>query len=270
MGLRGDEQNKYGFFTLPRIAVLFKMTPRWSVRLGGGLGYQVPTVFNALPDQSDFAGIWPVGSQVKAPASAGCNLDLNYDKDITDELTFSYDQSFFWTRINHAVIPRPDSLSRGIYSWKNAYSPEMAKGLESNFKFDMDEWEFVADYTYTDARDRFDKVQPHVPLDPVNKVLLTLVYEDPDHFRAGVEGYYSGRQYLSDGKRARDYWTVDLLAEKTFKYVSVIANIENVTDTRQFRFGPMVLPPYRRPVFTEIYAPVAGITANVELRIRCL
>jgi iron complex outermembrane receptor protein len=270
MGLRGDEQNKYGFFALPRVAVLFKMRPQWAARLGGGLGYQVPTVFNTLPDQSDFTGVRPIGSQVKAPGSLGGNLDFSYEKALSDELTFSYDQSFFLTRINHPVIPRSDSLSKGIYVLENASSPEIAKGLESNFRVDAGDWESVADYTCTGARNRFDKARPHVPLDPADKVLLTLVYEDPDNIRAGVEGYYSGRQYLSDGKRAREYWTVDVMAEKTFRYLSIIANIENITDTRQSRFGPMVLPPYSRPVFSEIYAPVAGITANIELRIRCL
>lgn len=267
-GFRGDEQNKYGFFALPRVALLYKISEGLSARMGAGLGYQIPTVFNILPDQSDFSHVLPVSNLVTAITSKGANLDLHYVTDLSDELTFAYDQTFFITRINNPVIPQADSLSKGIYYFKNAPGPEIAKGVESNFTFDLDNWEFVADYTYTHAKNYFDRIHPFVPLDPVNKILLTLVYEKENNFRTGVEWYYSGRQYLSDGNPTRNYWTMDLVGEKTFHYFSIIANIENLFDVRQSRFGPLVFPPYNHPSFAEIYAPLAGMIANIEVRIR--
>ncbi|HUZ57361.1 MAG TPA: TonB-dependent receptor [Hanamia sp.] len=266
IGFRGDAQNKYGVFPLPRIALLYKFSPAVYARIGAGMGYQVPTVFNILPDQSDFSNVLPISNAVKATTSKGLNLDVNYTTNLSDEITFTYDQNFFITSINNPVIPQPDSLGEGIYDLVNAGGAELARGLESNFTFNMDNWEFDADYTYTNATNRFDKIRPQVPLDPKNKVLLTLVYEKENHFKAGIEGYYSGKQYLSDGSQARDYWTVDLVAEKMFKHFSIVANIENVTDTRQSRFGPLVMPPYNHPSFSEIYAPLAGRIANLEIR----
>lgn len=267
-GFRGDEQNKYGFFALPRFAVLYKINPELSARVGGGMGYQVPTIFNILPDQSDFSKVLPISHAVSAITSKGANLDLHYVTDLTDELSFAYDQTFFITRINNPVIPQTDSLARGIYYFENAAGPEVAKGFESNFTFDLDDWEFVADYTYTNSKNYFNKIHPFVPLNPISKVLLTLVYEKENNFRTGVEWFYSGRQYLSDGSRARNYWTMDLVGEKTFHYLSLIANIENLFDVRQSRFGPLVFPPYNHPSFAEIYAPIEGIIVNLEMRIR--
>jgi iron complex outermembrane receptor protein len=267
-GFRGDEQNSYGFFPLPRVALLYKIREGLSARIGGGFGYQVPTIFNVLPDQSDFSNVRSVSKQVAAITSRGANLGLNYVTDLSDELTLAYDQTFFVTRINKPIIPESDSLLKGVYYFKNANAPEVAKGIESNFKFDMDDWEFVVDYTYTNARNRFDQDHPYVPLDPINKILLTLIYEKENDFRAGIEGYYSGRQYLRDGTKARDYWTVDVVGEKMFKYFSIMGNIENIQDTRQSRFGPLVFPPYNHPTFAEIFAPIAGITAHIEVRIR--
>lgn len=267
-GFRGDKQNKYGLFALPRFAVLYKITPDLSARIGGGMGYQIPTIFNVLPDQSDFSNVLPISNQVAAITSKGANLNLHYVTDLTDELSLAYDQTFFITRINNPVIPQTDSLSKGIYYFENAAGPEAAKGFESNFTFDLDDWEFVADYTYTNSKNYFDKIHPFVPLNPISKILLTLVYEKENNFRTGVEWFYSGRQYLSDGSPARDYWTMDLVGEKTFHYLSLIANIENLFDVRQSRFGPLVFPPYDHPSFAEIYAPVDGIIVNLEMRIR--
>ncbi|TAN13031.1 MAG: TonB-dependent receptor [Chitinophagaceae bacterium] len=267
-GFRGDEQNKYGFFALPRFAVLYKINPGLSARIGGGMGYQIPTIFNILPDQSDFSEVLPINNRVSAITSKGANLDLHYVTDLTDELSFAYDQTFFITRINNPVIPQTDSLSQGIYYFENAAGPEVAKGFESNFTFDLDDWEFVADYTYTNSKNYFDKIHPFVPLNPISKILLTLVYEKENNFRTGVEWFYSGRQYLSDGSRARNYWTMDLVGEKTFHFLSLIANIENLFDVRQSRFSPLVFPPYNHPSFAEIYAPVEGIIVNLEMRIR--
>lgn len=266
IGFRADKQNKFGYFPLPRVALLYKISPDFFARIGGGMGYQIPTIFNILPDQSDFSHVLPIGNTIKSTQSKGVNLDFNYSTKLGDDIAFTYNQNFFLTHISNPVFPQPDSLKKGVYDLINTGGTELAKGLESNFKFDMDNWEFVADYTYTNTKNRFDNNSQPVPLNPIHKVLLTLVYEKEGHFRAGIEGYYSGAQYLSDGSRTRDYTTVDLVAEKMFKHFSIIANIENIADTRQSRFGPLVNPPYNNPTFSEIYTPLAGRVANLEIR----
>ena len=43
-GLRFDHQNEYSSFFLPRIALLAKINPKLTLRLGGGLGYKTPKV----------------------------------------------------------------------------------------------------------------------------------------------------------------------------------------------------------------------------------
>lgn len=45
-GLRGDYIRQFGFALLPRLSAMLKLSPPLTVRLGGGLGYKTPTVFN--------------------------------------------------------------------------------------------------------------------------------------------------------------------------------------------------------------------------------
>jgi iron complex outermembrane receptor protein len=59
-----------------------------------------------------------------------------------------------------------------------------------------------------------------------------------------------------------------LLLEKDIKKVSVVLNFEDLTDTRQTRFGPVVIPPYTNPAFKEIYAPLEGFMANLAVKVR--
>ena len=45
-GLRGDYVKDYGFIVLPRISALFKLSDKFSTRIGGGFGYKPPTIFS--------------------------------------------------------------------------------------------------------------------------------------------------------------------------------------------------------------------------------
>ncbi|MEO8795520.1 MAG: TonB-dependent receptor, partial [Daejeonella sp.] len=59
-GIRGDYQNEYGFFALPRISALLKVSPKLSLRLGGGLGYKTPTVFTEDAERIQFRNVLPI------------------------------------------------------------------------------------------------------------------------------------------------------------------------------------------------------------------
>jgi iron complex outermembrane receptor protein len=86
-GLRGDYQNEYGFFALPRISALYKANQKLSMRLGGGLGYKTPTVFTEDAERIQFRNVLPIDvSNTKAEQSIGTNFDINYKTPISDEV----------------------------------------------------------------------------------------------------------------------------------------------------------------------------------------
>jgi len=66
-GLRGDYQNEYGFFALPRISAMYKIHPKLTMRLGGGLGYKTPNVFTEDAERIQFRNVLPIDvSKTKA------------------------------------------------------------------------------------------------------------------------------------------------------------------------------------------------------------
>jgi iron complex outermembrane receptor protein len=78
-GLRGDYVNEYGFELLPRVSAMYKITPRFTTRLGGGFGYKSPTIFTEEAERRQFQQIQPINiNSSRNERSAGGNWDLNY------------------------------------------------------------------------------------------------------------------------------------------------------------------------------------------------
>jgi hypothetical protein len=65
------------------------------------------------------------------------------------------------------------------------------------------------------------------------------------HARVRAIPYFMRNQFLTDGSRMPSYWVLGIFGEKIFGKFSLFFNAENITDTRQGRFGPVVLPPHQ-------------------------
>jgi outer membrane receptor for ferrienterochelin and colicins len=84
-GLRTDYQNQFGFFVLPRLAVMYKFSKEFYMRVGSGLGYKLPTIFSTEAEEAGINKIQPLSKNIKAEKSTGGNLDFNYKKRLGDE-----------------------------------------------------------------------------------------------------------------------------------------------------------------------------------------
>ena len=269
-GIRNDDQNRYGNFLLPRIAVLYKMSSQWSLRTGGGLGYKSETIFDAQTEETAYKDVLPIGDTVRAERSAGLNADLSYSGSLGEDAHLTVDQSFFYTAVDHPLEldSLPPNAAGTVYTYfRNAAHPYTTRGFETSLRLRQDDWSLFAGYTYVDARTGIPSL-PHIALAPQSKVVFDLSNEKDNDYRIALEAFYTGPQYLYDGTKTRDFWVTGLLLEKDIKKVSVVLNFEDLTDTRQTRFGPVVIPPYANPAFKEIYAPLEGFMANLALKVR--
>ncbi len=272
-GLRTDYQNKYKAFVLPQAFLLYKFTDNFYARAGGGFGYKVPNVFTAeVADEAEltaFSNVRPLGSNVKAEKSTGLSLDFNYHSLLLDKLLVTIDQAFYYTKVTDPLTLNvenlfgKDSLASNVIIYYNSPSPLQARGFDTNIQLNLEDFELYFDYTYTDAM----MGSSFLELTPKNSLYITLTYEKEDDWRTGIEAFYTGRQYLNGGNESPNYWTVGVMVQKYFEHFSVVANVENMFDVRQSRFGRIVCPPYTNPTFAQIYAPLDGMVANVAIKI---
>ncbi len=64
---------------LPRVSALFKWSPLWTSRIGGGMGYKTPTIFTEETERIQYQGVLPVSSDSnRLERSYGVNADVNY------------------------------------------------------------------------------------------------------------------------------------------------------------------------------------------------
>jgi iron complex outermembrane receptor protein len=266
-GVRTDYVVDYGFAFLPRISALFKINQKWTSRLGGGFGYKTPTPFTEESERIQYQHVLPINTDLnKLERSYGMNADLNYRTVIADEITCSVNQLFFYTRLNNPLMLIP--LSDGAHQFQNISGYADTKGAETNLKIKYDDFIVYFGYTFTDAVIHENSRHYQNPLTPKHTLSAVVMYEEDDKWRIGLEAYYTDKQRLNDGTTGRSYWIFGAMAERIWEKFSIYVNCENLTDTRQTRFGSIYTGTITNPVFKDIYAPVDGFVVNAGIKIK--
>jgi outer membrane receptor for ferrienterochelin and colicins len=263
-GLRLDYDLNYGLFALPRISLLAKINDSWSARVGGGLGYKLPTIFTEDAENLTYQGILPINiDQTEAERSIGGNLDINYQTLLGDEWTLSINQLFFYTSLNSALVFRENNL--GQYYYENADGPVTTQGIETNIKLGYRDFKLFANYALINTRLKYDNLNEQKPLTPKHNIGSVLMYEAEDKWRIGLEAYYTGTQFRSDRTQTSDFWRMGFMVMRKIKSLSLYINFENFTDTRQHKLEDFVIDDHLKPNFPEIWAPTDGIIVNAGL-----
>ncbi len=265
-GFRLDAVKDYGAFALPRISLLYRFSDHLSSRLGFGLGYKTPSIFTEEAETLLFQNVLPIGNNLKAERSRGGTFDLNYRNTIGEKFSYSLNQLFFYTEITDPLVLQ--NSEKGSYFFLNAEQSVKSRGFESNAKFIYDFAKLFLGYTYTDARAEYLTANQFLPFLPKHKINSALLFEKAENFKAGIEAYYTGAQFLSDGFKTKPYLEVGVFAEKTFGRYSLFINGENLTDIRQSRYTPVVFPPHQNPTFSEIYTHTEGRIFNGGIKVR--
>ncbi len=263
---KNNNYSKNQIFILPRISTLFKLSDKVTSRIGGGLGYKIPTIFTEQTESLQYKNVLAL-SNVTAEKSIGGTADINYRTTLFNDLSFTINQMFFYTNINKPLV-----LTSGIngdYFFTNASKPVISSGFETNLKFIYKEdLKLFVGYTFTNANATYKTGNQFLPLLPKHKLNLTMMYEKEDNFKFGLEGYFTDRQYLYNGSRTPSFWEFGFMAQKTIKKVSAFINFENFTDQRQSKYKTVANPPHNNPTFDDIWNHTEGFVMNGGIKLK--
>ena len=250
-----------GVFILPRINGVFKINEHFTSRIGGGLGYKMPSIFSEAAEGKGFKDIQALNfANTYAEKSYGGNADINY-KNQFEEVSFSINQLFFYTYLNKPLLLVGNNF-------QNANGFIDSKGAETNIKIRWEALHFFAGYTYTDAKRHFNTIISQQPLTSQHRLNSVLMLEADGKYRIGLEGLYVSNQQLSDGTIGNGYVMFGFLAEKMWEHFNIFLNAENFTDRRQTRWDKVFTGSITNPVFSDIYAPTDGIVINFGVKIK--
>lgn len=264
-GLRGDYVKQYGFELLPRVAVMLKITPQLTARLGGGLGYKTPTVFNEESEKVHLQNILPINQPVSNnERSTGGNFDLNYRAEF-GEIGFTVNQLFFYTKLNKPLVLT--ITAAGNNEFINATGFIDTRGMETNLRFTYKDFKLFVGYTFADVNSHFNNSKKSFPLTAKHRLNNVLMYEGEGKLKIGFEAYYFSPQKLTDGSQGKAYWINGLMAEQQLENFSIFINFENMFDTRQTKFDTIYIGTLNNPIFRDIYAPVDGFVVNGGIKI---
>jgi len=264
-GLRADVVSPFGAALLPRISAMLKMSPSLTLRLGGGLGYKTPTVFNEAAEQTQFQRILPINElKTENERSAGGNVDINYRTTI-GEIGFSLNHLFFYTSLSNPLVLTANANN---FEFVNGNGRIDTKGMETNLKFTYSDFKLFVGYTYADVNSYFNNIKSWFPLTARHRLNNVLMYEKDEQLKIGLEAYYFSSQKLNDGAQGQSFWTFGIMGEKVWEKFSVFLNFENFTDNRQTRFDTIYTGSISNPSFRDIYAPVDGFVVNGGIKIK--
>ena len=91
---KNNNYHKNQTFLLQRISTLFKLSDKITSRIGGGLGYKIPTVFTEQTESMQYQNLLSLNN-VEAESSIGGTADVNYRTTLFDDLSFSINPNVF-------------------------------------------------------------------------------------------------------------------------------------------------------------------------------
>jgi len=267
-GLRTDYVTDYGFTVLPRISSHFRITDKFSSRVGGGFGYKAPTIFSEDSERIQFQNVLPIDDDKnKLEKSYGANVDFTYKTGLFDNQVFlSINQLFFYTYLKNPL--ELQAANSNQWQFNNIDGHMDSKGAETNMKISYKDFSLFFGYTYIDAKIKENDRSYLKTLTPKHKINSVLMYEIEDKWKIGLEAYYTGKQKLNDGKTGQGYLICGLMMQRIWEKFSIYANFENFTDRRQTRFDSIYTGSMTNPEFRDIYAPLDGFILNAGIIIK--
>lgn len=257
---RADFHSEYGTLFSPRVSALLR-GGAWTSRLSLGQGFSAPS---ALTEETEAAGL----ARLTIPAPLKVERGRGFTFDLTRRWRLvTATATVFGSTITHPIYVDQTSA----YTLTNLRVPTHNVGVEFVSVLRKESFSATASYVFTYTRQQPGLMPEAVPLTPRHTAGLVGTWEKPNNMRFGVEGYYTGVQFLEDNpyrRESKPYVLVGFLAEKQFGAFRLFLNAENLGDVRQTDTDPLLRP--QRGVdgrwTTDAWAPLDGRVFNGGVR----
>lgn len=277
-GYRIDHHSQFGYFSTPRIHIMYKPWEQLSIRTSLGKGYHNPSAIaensNLLASNRQF--IFEESPRLEKAWNFGLNLTQRY-KVWDKSLTISTD--YYHTRFKNQYIVDTDRDATSVYfynldgkSYSNSYQLEVntqpLKGLDLTMA-----------YRINDVKTTINGKLQQKPLVSKSKGLITIGYKTPLkkwQFDYTIQLNGKGRLpnmngYPAEVQKGRNfsaYTTMNFQITKLFRRWDLYAGVENLTDFVQHH--PIIYPndPYN-PYFdaSQVWGPITGAKLYAGIRI---
>jgi outer membrane receptor for ferrienterochelin and colicins len=259
---RADFHSRYGTLFSPRFSALLRWLG-WTTRVSAGQGFFAST---PLTEETEAAGLSRLSLPVPLQVERGQSASVDLTRAIG---VLSITGTLFASNISHPVyVDRGDA-----YQIINLPAPTRNRGAELLATVRKAAISATASYTYV----RSSELDPHVgrtdvALTPRHSLGLVGMWDKEGVMRLGVECYYTGTQRLEYNPYRTwsvPYVIVGAMGErKVAAHVKLFLNLENLTNVRQTRWDPLLLP--NRSVdwrwTVDAWAPLDGRIINGGVR----
>ena len=257
---RLDGHSEYGTTLSPRLSMLLRPA-EWVLRASAGTGYFAPTPFTEETDAVGLGRLLP-NSQVVREEVRSAMLDVGR---VFGPMEVNV--STFASEVTQPLVTRRQA--DGNLFIENAIDPVRTWGTEVLARYHDGPLHVTASHTFLRSTEAGPSGagRREVPLTPRHAVGMVGAWEEEGRGRAGVELYYTGRQELEDNPYrgvSESHFILGFLVDRRLGRFRVFLNAENILDTRQTHFDPLLRPsqtPDGRWI-TDVWAPLDGRSFN--------
>ena len=298
---RVDAHSEYGTVVNPRVSILVRKAgdgafAEWNSRLSAGTGAFAPTPFT---EETETTGLTPLQRLAGLHAERARSVSADIGGPLATAIgRLELNASAFASRIARpiAVYDAAGVTSDGATRIALANAPGATNTWGSEFLARLvhligntrsgSEGAASLRVTATYAHLRSTECAPttigppcarrEVPLTPRHTAGVVATIEKEGIGRLGLEFFYTGRQALDQNpyrQQSRGYAVIGLLGEQSFTTVAgrtrVFLNLENLTNVRQTRYEPLLLPSRGQGGrwATDAWTELTGFTANGGVRL---
>jgi iron complex outermembrane receptor protein len=259
--LRYDQHSEFGGSLSPRISMLARAS-EWVARISAGTGFFAPTPFTEEVEAVGLGRLTEPEAWVAERArSAMLDLGRSFGPVELNVSAFAsmIDDPLQTVRNGDGTLTIRNASEGSVETWGTEVFAALRRGP----------WRLIGSHAFLRSTEPDPQAdgRREVPLTPRHSVGIVGAYEIEGRGRIGVEAYYTGKQELDDDpyrSRSKPHFILGFLIDRRFGPVRVFLNAENILDTRQTRYDPLLRPiqtPDGRWI-TDVWAPLEGRAFN--------